>query len=444
MRLRLVGVLGVLIVAWLSAPCSAAAPQLPDHPLALDECISLARQYNPSLVTARQDVVQGEANLDRARASYYPSALLIGTYGRTGGSSFLETAAGTIAFSTSGTRREAEVALSQTVWRTGRKESVAGAGHSLMASRASERSAVQGLLLSISQLYYAGLAAEQLVGVSEATLAAARDHEKLARARAEVGEGARVDVVPAEADVANAEFSLLQAGNNADIAKARLKSQMGVPPTYGLQLAQPDPAQDGGDLPSLETALEIALAHRPDAIAVRESVAAAEQGLRFAEATKDATISLSAQYDRGITGPREGTSWAAILSATAFLFDAGSRKADVTAARAQVESTRAWQQQVVNAIGMEVEVALLDVQTARKSVEVAAKAVAAAEAQLAAAEGKYREGLGIFVEILDAQNTVARARTNQVQARYTHQTALVALKKALGQLVPDPSDEVVR
>jgi len=70
--------------------------------------------------------------------------------------------------------------------------------------------------------------------------------------------------------------------------------------------------------------------------------------------------------------------------------------------------------------------------------------VAAAEAQLAAAEGKYREGLGIFVEILDAQNTVARARTNQVQARYTHQTALVALKKALGQLVPDPSDEVVR
>jgi len=58
----------------------------------------------------------------------------------------------------------------------------------------------------------------------------------------------------------------------------------------------------------------------------------------------------------------------------------------------------------------------------------------AAEAQLAAAEGKYREGVGIFVEILDAQEAAARARTNGVRALYDWQTALLALDRALGSL----------
>jgi outer membrane protein len=423
-------------IVLLSSFALAAGAELPERPLSLADCISLAQQHNPSLSIAHEGVMSARAGLRRSLAAYYPSASLQANYGRTGGSSFLDTPTGTIAFSTADTLKESEVFITQTLWRTGRHESMAGAQQAVSAADAGEERAAQDLVLSVSQLYYGALAAEQLVEVTEATLAAARDHEKLVRARAEVGEAPPVDVAPAEANVAAAELALLRAGNDADIAKARLKREMGVPPTYRLRLAQPAAEEREEALPSVEDALEVALESRPELAAIRHSLAASEQNLRLANIFETGFITLSAQYERGITGPREGTSWSAIASFTGFLFDPGERRADVESARAALRSLQAQEQDLVNTVGLEVETALLNAETARQSIEAAAKAVASAAAQLAAAEGKYREGVGIFVEILDAQESVARARTNRVQAIYGYQTALVALKRSMGLLAP--------
>jgi outer membrane protein TolC len=436
MRLARLGLSALAAMVLSVLPHPAKAAELPDRPLGLEECIALARQHNPSLVIAREGVVASQANMNRALAAYYPAATLTAAQGRTAGSSFVETAAGTVAFTASGRRREAEVMLSQTVWQTGRREHVREARSSWQSSLANQIVADQELTLSVSQLYYAALAAEQLVEVAEATQASARDHEELVRARAAVGEAAPVDIAPAEADTANAEFSLLQARNNADVAKAQLKQAMGVTPTYRIQLVRPPAEQAQQPPPSLEEALGAAVSRRPEMAAARWSAAAGEDALRLARAVQGAMISLSAQYERGIQGPQQGTSWAVVASASAFLFDGGARLADTTAARANLESLRAQQQQLANAIGLDVESALLNVETARESVGAAEKAVESAEQQLAGAEAKYREGVGIFVEILDAQQVVTRARTNHVQATYNYQTALVALKRALGELVP--------
>ena len=440
MRFPRLSLLVPAVVALSSIASFAAAAELPDRPLTLEECIELARRHNPSLAIARQGVIAAEANVNRALSAYYPAATFIGTQGRTAGSSFVETAAGTVAFTASGRRREAEVLLSQTVWQTGRRESVRQTRSALGASQADESAAAQDLTLSVSQLYYSALAAEQLVEVAEATLAAAHDHEKLVRARAAVGEAAPVDIAPAEANTADAEFTLLQVRNNAGVATAQLKRGIGISPTYRIQLARPGPEEAQAAAPSLGEALALALANRPELAATRHSVAAGEDGLRLARAVQGAVVSLSAQYDRGIQGPQEGTSWAAVVSASAFLFDGGARAADTKAASANLESLRGQEQQLVNGIGLEIESALLNAETARESVQAAQKAVASAELQLAGAEAKYREGVGIFVEILDAQQAVTRARTNHVRARYDYQTALVSLKRATGKLAPNVAD----
>ena len=177
---------------------------------------------------------------------------------------------------------------------------------------------------------------------------------------------------------------------------------------------------------------------------MRASVAAAEDSLRIARAMRGPLFTLSAQYDRGLQGPQEGTSWAAMLSADVPLFDAGARTSEVISARAGLRSQQAQEQQLANSIGTEVETALLNVDTARQSVRAAEKAVTSAQAQLAAAEGKYRGGVGIFVEILDAQKAVARARTNHVQAIYDYQSALVSLRRATGELtLPAPEEQAL-
>jgi outer membrane protein len=419
----------------------ALAGEFPDRPLSMEECIRLGLERNPSLEMAREEARSAEASLRRVLSGYYPTATWVGTKGRTGGASFVETEAGTIPFATSASRAEAEVALGYVVWELGRGDSLRSAQRSLQASSASEEGAKQELILSVSQLYYAALASEQLVGVAEATLRAAQDHEKLVQARSTVGEAAAVDVIPAEADRAEAEFLLLQAENEANLARARLKRTMGAPPIYELRLAPPPPLQVGEDAPELAEAVELAIARRPELAASRSSVSAGEYGLRLSRKLERGSLRVLAEYDRGIAGPKEGESWSAIVSASVPLFDGGGRKADADAARARLGLLRAQERQLIDQVGLDVESALLEVETSRKSIEAAGKSVASAEAQLAAAEGKYREGVGIFVEILDAQKAVARARTNSVQASYNYQTALVGLRKAMGLLeAPDGSE----
>jgi outer membrane protein TolC len=443
MRFSFVGLLAILCVAVWVATAAAVEPELPDRPLALDECVSLGIQLNPSLAVAREGVLSADAGVRRSLSSYYPSATLVATQGRAGGSSFVETPAGTIAFTTDTRRRESEVILRETIWQTGRKESVRRSRHALAASLANEEGALQDLVWSISQFYYQALAAEDLVGVADAALAASRDHEKLVQARTEVGTAARVDLLPAQANAAEAEFALIQAQSQAGLAKARLKNTMGLPQTYDLRLARAELRVEEAPVPSFDEALSLSLERRPEVIALREAVASSEYAVRLAETTEDAVISLSAQYERGITGPREGESWSVVASVNAFLFDGGARKADADAARSGLRSIKAQQQQLVNGVSLEVESALLDVHTARESLDAAEKTVASAEAQLAAEEEKYREGRGIFVEILDAQATATRARTNRVRAMYDYQTAVLALRKAQGTLEPGAGGEEV-
>jgi outer membrane protein len=431
--------LSVLLLGALGAASPAA---LPDRPLTLEDCLRLAFVYSPTLQIAEQEVVTAQAGVQRQISRYLPTADFLGTWGPTGGSSFIQTSTGsTLVVSGVEQHKDTELLLSQTFWEAGRREALEEARHGLAASRARNASTQQDLVLSIAGRYYDALAAQDLVGVSEAALAAARDQQKLVEARISVGEGAPVDAAPAEAEVANAELTLVQTENAAAVARAALKSEMGVQPTYDLQLAPAGAPPGAETLPSLESAVATALARRPEMASARASVAGAEDVLRIARIRQNGVFALSGQYDGGITGVKEhANSWAVLLSVTGFLFDGGALRADVAAARANLCIVQAQQQQVANGIGLEVETALLDVTTARKSVEAAAKAVASAEARLAAAVGKYRAGTGIFVEISDAQQALTRAQAQQVAAVYDNQKAMVALRRAMGE-PPVPSSE---
>jgi outer membrane protein len=440
MRLgRMGALLGALLLSVLGTAWPAA---LPDRPLTLDDCLRLAFAYSPTLQISGQGMVTAQADVQRQISRYFPTADFIGTWGPTGGSSFIQTSTGTtVVVSGTQQRRDTELLLGQTFWEAGRREALEGARHGLAASRARNVSTQQDLALSIAGRYYDALAAQDLVGVSEAALAATRDQQQLVAARISVGEGAPVDAAPAEAEVANAELTLVQTENAAAVARATLKSEMGVPPTYDLRLA-PAGEQPGAEaLPSLEGAVATALARRPEMVAARASVAGAEDVLRITEIRRAGVFALTGQYDGGITGVKEhANSWAVLLSVTGFLFDGGALHADVVAARANLCTLQAQQQQVANGVGLEVETALLDVATARKSVEAAAKAVASTEARLAAAVGKYRAGTGIFVEISDAQQALTRAQAQQVAAVYDNLKAMVALRRAMGE-PPVPSLE---
>jgi outer membrane protein TolC len=76
--------------------------------------------------------------------------------------------------------------------------------------------------------------------------------------------------------------------------------------------------------------------------------------------------------------------------------------------------------------------AYLNLQTARQRLTTAEAEVANAEEALRLIEGRYRAGVGLMVEVLDAQNSLLTARTNHVNARSALDQANAAMARAVG------------
>jgi outer membrane protein TolC len=327
----------------------------------------------------------------------------------------------------------------QTLWQRGRKESVQQSEASLRAAEFGRTSTIQSLVEQVARDYYGVLAAGQLVGVADAGVASAQNHLDQVKARIRLGDAAEVDVYPAEDDLARARLDVIDARSNVRLGLATLKNDMGVPPGADVQLAEPTP-QEEGEAPSLSQALEMALGNRPEVLGSVASVDASRSALALARIRRGPLADVSGQYSRDYSDWRlHDWSWDFLLTVSVPLFDGYATRADETAARASLASAEAQRQRVINQVGLDVETALVEVERARERVTASAASVAAADARLAGAEGKYRQGIGILIEVIDARVAVTNARASQVQARYDHQIALVAMRRALGALAAPPS-----
>jgi len=427
--------LALLLAAVLPSTGAAAADpvQAPAGALTLSDCTRIALAQNPDLVSSGQGVVSAGAALTGVRSAYSPQLAVdvreaVGSEG--------STSAGA-----SGLQRteQASFALSQILWQSGLQERVAESQSRLAAAELGYSIAVQSLLEQVASDYYGVLADDRIVAVQEAAVDSAASHLQQVQARIRAGVAAEVDVYTAQDDFACAELALVDARRDATLARARLKTSMGVSATFPLTLGLPQP-MSAAAVPSLEEAIATAEQTRPDVRRASTLVEATRSSLDLAKIGRGPASSVSATYDWGYINWESGQpSWQAGLVLSWPLFDGGAAEADVVAARAALAASQAQFQSVVNQAGFEVESALAEVKRAQERVRTTATSVAAADARLRAAEGKYQQGVGILLEVTDARAALTDALAGQVQAEYDYRTSLVTLERALGRLAPPPA-----
>jgi outer membrane protein len=115
------------------------------------------------------------------------------------------------------------------------------------------------------------------------------------------------------------------------------------------------------------------------------------------------------------------------------IFNGFSRELGVAQSRAQEEDARealrARELQVRN----EVESRWLALQSSWHAIAVQSANRDAAREQLTLAQDRYRVGVGNTLEVMDAQNAVARAESDHVIAIYSYHRAIAALEAAAGR-----------
>jgi outer membrane protein TolC len=416
--------LGIMILASLAFPAGA---QTASRRVSFADVTTAVVDNNLQIRAAAFDVAVARAELAQAEGARAPQTALSGSYTRTQQqpnplidpnvySAGLNV---TYPLSTGG-RLEAQVALAQA---------------NLQGAQATYDRTRQQLVFGARQLYLQGLLAAENVAAAQRAMNAANESLRVARSRLSAGAASQFDVLQAEVAVANAEQSMVQARAGVASAQASLNATLNLPQDTSLELT--DTLSPRPVTLTLDAAVAQALRDRPDLIALRSRIVAAQAGIDLASSGGQPTIGLGAGY--GVTNasgqsPYVYGLWSVTLSATMAVFDGGITEAKVREARDQVNQLKTREAQTKQQVELDVRLAWLGLEQAAGRLAAATKAVEQGRESSRLAAARYSAGVGTQLELLSAQSTLAQSELSLAAARFDQNVARIQLILATGSL----------
>ena len=284
--------------------------------------------------------------------------------------------------------------------------------------------------------YYSLRACEELLKVADQDAVSRRDSARLTSMAADAGFQAPANAALARASAADASNRATQQRAQCDIEVKALVALTAVPePELRGKLAASRPAEPA---PIAIAALPAhVLAQRPDVYAAERDVAAASFEVGSAQAQRYPRLSLQGMV--GLANFRSGgentelTAWTiGPLALSVPIFDAGTRRANVDAARASYDDAvlryRATARQAVR----EIEEALVRLSSTAARTGDAQTALDGYRAAFIAAEDRYKGGFGSLLELEDARRTRLAAENAVIALQRERSAAWIALYRAAG------------
>ncbi len=313
----------------------------------------------------------------------------------------------------------ARVTAEQTIFDFGKTGArVSGAEARVDAAASGAERARERIAFDVISAFLSARRAGQLQTVAEESLAAAREHRKVAGDLYDLGVVARNDVLAAEVQVANEEAQRITADNRVELSRSLLALRMGY---SGETAVVPEPGDfpvPAGE-PSLPDSLRVALEKRPELQAQEAAIREGEAAVTAARAEFAPTLfgQGAYSYESNEFNPNQSV-FSLLVGGKINLFSGFSDVAARREALIGVERRKEELALIRDGIALSVKQAHLAVAEAEKRRLVAETAVARAEENLRIQNNRYREGLSISTEILDAQTLLTRAKVDLSNASF--------------------------
>jgi TolC family type I secretion outer membrane protein len=413
--------------------------------LTIQQAIDVALREHPSLKETREKMAAAQYQIGVSRAAYLPqlsynayflygNAFPAGT-GPTGGAPGL--GAGSIGGKTTDfyTSRFNFTQLIYDFGKTpGQIDQSRATFHQTREDYSGNR---QKVVLDARAAFYGYLAAQRAVKVEQDNVAQNQTLLKQAQGFYNVGLRAKIDVTKAEANLYDAEASLIRAKNAADLAQVTLMNALGLK-TWPYQKLEDvlDVTPTPLSLPELKAQ---GLQQRPEILRNRYQLNFNEAALKTARAGYFPTFSTLAAYgwsspDSPFSGGAlDNNAWWVGAALTWPMFDGLLTYHNVRVARSNIQATLAGAEVLRQDVSKEVEQAYLDLKSGWELVRATKKALESARENFRLAQGRYQVGVGSIIEVTDAQVQLSRAELRYVQALYDYKVNEARLDKAVGK-----------
>lgn len=297
----------------------------------------------------------------------------------------------------------------------------------LRVEQVTKYSAIQG--------YYGLLAYQELQGVYHEAVDNLQGHLDNVQAQYNVGTKAKVDVLSSDVSLANAKTTAITADNNVAVAESNLNNILGLPLETKLNLADHQLPFDTYNI-SLQEATDYAMKYRPEVLQAAIAVQEAERNIDIADAGNKPTVAITGGNDwadntfPGIDANKR--SWKVAAGVTYNFYDGGATKAKVNQAKQDLLVARETEQKTREAVQLEVKQAYLNIRSAAQKVEETQTVVDQARENYRIQNIRYQAGVGINLDVLDAQLSLNEAQVNHIQALYDYNVGIAKLEQVMG------------
>lgn len=281
--------------------------------------------------------------------------------------------------------------------------------------------------------YYALLAYKQLKDVYDTSVTNLEGHVRDVTAQYNVGTVAKLDILTSEVSLANSKTDAVTAANNVANAEASLENILGLPINTRLELADHSLPFNEYNM-SLEEALDYAMKYRPEVLQAALAVEKADENISVAQSGYRPTVAVSAGrnwFDTDFPGTKN-KGWQLQGTVSLPIWDGGATRAKTKEAKEAFTKARENEQKVREAVQLEVKQAHLAIRSAAQRVLATQAVIDQAAESFKIATVRYQAGVGIHLDVLDAQLNLDKARTNNIQALYDYDVGIATLEKAMG------------
>jgi outer membrane protein len=446
----------ILLLAGLFFPASRLSAQMPPSPpqqrrhptpaqpaapvtlkLTLHDAVALALHQNPQVQIGAIDLATSQESRSVARSALLPQATLAvndravrsnieANFGKPFAG--FPQHIGPFQVFDAGTVFSMPV-FDLTLWRHWQ-----AARHQVEESDANRQSVREQVTLLVVSQYLASLRAMANVNAATARVTLAQALYNQAADLQKHGVATGLDSLRANVELQNEQQNLIQAETTQKTALFGLARLLNVDPNAQLDLTD---RMSFYQTPPFEAAEGIAraLTNRPEMQAIDSRQLRLESDRKAARDQKLPTLTVAGQYlQEGISATTVIPTYVYEARVRLPLFTGGRIRAEQAQANLALARLAQQKQDLTNQIALQVKTAVAELEAARHEVEVANVGVELAREEVQQARDRFQAGVANNIEVVSAQDALARANDNQIGALFRYNQARADLARATGQM----------
>lgn len=414
----------------LAGSSSAADPA---GALTLQDALATVERVNVSVLLSRESAAQAVEAIGQQRAGILPVLDASLLQRRSQGVSI---ATVVVASGRPASRFDALVSGSYALLNPQRLSALKGVKAGAEVAQANYQVAVQSVLADVATTYFTHLRNLRRLDVLDANIARARALLELASNQLKAGVATQIDVTRAEAQLAIAEQARLQQVTALYQSELFIKRLLDLDMARELKLADFQMRRADSGLYSFSDQ-KTAFEKRAEYLAAQKSLEQVRIDVRTATFERLPSLALTGNYGFASAQWDDNSKqeqWSAGLGLSVPVFDGlrvgANRRIALSRQRAQETRLHSLELQIT----AELRLALHNVSSRNAQVTVAEKSLSLAQEELRLAQTRYQQGVADNREIVEAQNRLAVASDNFVEAVYQYNLSRVELARAKGDV----------